>query len=183
MKVLLTSLVGWTLALSLGNSVASAQEIAQPKANRSTAVMGGISPIYSYAGRVSGPLNAHAIQYYSYGGTNGWGNPYNSAYYESGYNQVNACCRAQRRLCTPFGGMAYGCKPGCYVGINPPCPTGYDSFGVGFIPPAAPEKTGGYAPEPMPATPGVESPAPGSQDVKPEPQAVNKTNSANSKSK
>jgi hypothetical protein len=165
MKLLIAPLALIAAVTSIGIGTAGAQEIAQPAASRSTASRSGISPIYAYAGRVTGPLNANAIQYYSYGGANGWGSPYHAAYYESGYYQVNACCRASQRLCTPFGGMAYGCKPGCYVNINPPCPTGYDSFRYGFLPPMPPSPKGGYVPEPMPES------MPVAPDVKPDPQA------------
>jgi hypothetical protein len=148
---------------------------------------GGISSIYAYSGRPYGPYYANAVQFYSYGGNCGWGSPYNSIYYNSGCYLDNACCRSSRRLCTPFGGMGYGCGPGCYVATSPLCPTGCDRYGTmspspSIAPPTyAPPPAGNMQPQakpqpqPMPPVPQppVETPDPPQPLEKEDPQASN----------
>jgi hypothetical protein len=143
---------------------------------------GGISSIYAYSGRAYGPYYSNGMLYYGYGGSNGWGSPYNSVYYNSGCYNVNACCRAPRRLCTPFGGMAYGCGRGCYVVTPPTCPTVCAPYGSSILAPGvaphptyAPTPTNGSQPQPMPPKPEPpdETPAPPEPSVKPDPQASN----------
>ena len=106
---------------------------------------GGYSDKYAYAGRT-----------YSAGS---FSSAYNSGYYTSGCYYSNACCRASRRLCTPFGGMTRGHGSGCYVPTPPPCPTA-----CAYSIPSYPRAGGGtYAP---PAY-GTPTPVPSSQPVAP----------------
>ena len=144
---------------------------------------GGISSIYAYSGRAYGPYYSNGMLYYGYGGSNGWGSPYNSVYYNSGCYNVNACCRAPRRLCTPFGGMAYGCEPGCYVVTPPTCPMDcapYTSAGGAVISPptyAPPTRTqppaGGTKPQSIPPEPEQPTDTSPEPSIKPDPQASN----------
>src|SRR5258708_27791006 len=94
-----------------------------------------------------------------------YGSAYNSGYYLSGCFRSNACCRASRRLCTPFGGMSYGCTSGCYISQTPACPTtcayGYSPSGNKIFPPAlwTPAPVSLTAP-PSPAPPNPRPPTP-----------------------
>ena len=126
----------------------------------------GINPYkYSYAGRGVG-------NYY-------YASVYNSGYYASGCYQANACCRCSRRRCTLFGGMGYGCGPGCYTAIPAPCPTACAYGGNMIAPPAygtptpAPSATPPAAvpPTPAPATEDAAPPQPIEKKVTPAPQA------------
>ncbi len=152
----------------------------QPAPGSGGALGGGISSIYAYSGRYPGAYYGYGPQYYAYGGSYGWGSSYNSPYYNSGCYQANACCRAPRRLCTPFGGMAYGCGSGCYVVTPPTCPMPCDpcntsAVGPGVAPPTYPQPpAGGAQPQPMPPTPQpLDTPSPPQPTVKPAPQASN----------
>jgi hypothetical protein len=134
----------------------------------------GLSSIYGYAGRGYGPYYGYGAMYYGYGGTGSYGSAYNSAYYNSGCYQGNACCRAGRRYLTPFGGMGYGCGSGCYVQIPPPCPMVCDPCATTAAPASgtvlpAPNAT----PTPVtPQPPGAATPpAPIEKRVVPAPQA------------
>jgi hypothetical protein len=121
----------------------------------------GINPDkYSYAGR--GPGN-----YY-------YASAYNSGFYTTGCYEANACCRCCRRRCTLFGGMAYGCGPGCYTSIPLPCSTAC-AYGVPYGSPAAPPANGTPTPAPStaPPTPAPPTPAPGADDGAP-PQPIEK---------
>lgn len=95
-----------------------------------------------------------------------FGSAYTSGYYLSGCYQSNACCRASRRLCTPFGGMSYGCTPGCYIPQTPPCSTTcaytYPATGTTTAPPAY------GTPTPLPST-TPPPPAPVNPDAPPQP--------------
>jgi len=118
---------------------------------------------YGYAGR--------------YPGAYAWSSAYNSGYYTAGCYGVNACCRASRRYCTPFGGMFRGCGPGCYVAQVPPCPTNCQMGPVinAAAPPAygTPTPVPSTAPQvPTPATPPSPAPPqPVEKKVTPAPQA------------
>ena len=127
----------------------------------------------------------HDPNKYSYAapaGSGYYGSVYNSGYYTSGCYETNACCRCCRRRCTIFGGMSYGCGPGCYAAVPPPCTTTcnyadpcYQPGGMFVAPP-----TNG-TPNPAPATPGAAqpptpqapTPAPAVEDVSP-PQPIEK---------
>jgi hypothetical protein len=148
----------------------------QPAPGYGAPLGGGISSIYAYSGRYPGAYYGYGPQYYGYGGSCGWGSSYNSPYYNSGCYSANACCRAPRRLCTPFGGMAYGCGSGCYVVTPPTCPTTCDPSGAPAVGPgvAPPTYSPGAQPQPMPPTPQpLDTPAPPQPLVKPAPQASN----------
>jgi hypothetical protein len=96
---------------------------------------------------------------------------YSSGYYTSGCYEINACCRCCRRRCTLFGGMAYGCGPGCYTSIPAPCPTACAYGGYMISPPAYGTPT--PAPATAPTTPAPPTPAPGTDDGAP-PQPIEK---------
>ena len=165
----------------------------------STTPVTGYSSIYGYAGRFYGPYYGYGPSYYGYGGAGGWGTPYNSGYYGSGCYSANACCRASRRYCTPFGGMFRGCGSGCYLPTPAACPTAcaysnpcgqmtgsltpvpqtYDSP---TLTPSntAPSNTGRANPAPTynpapptPAPPDADAPTPVEKKVTPAPQAKN----------
>lgn len=154
----------------------------------STTPVTGYSSIYGYAGRFYGPYYGYGPSYYSYDGMGGWGTPYNAGYYGSGCYTANACCRASRRYCTPFGGMFRGCGCGCYIPNPPPCPTAcavVDPCGPvtgtpAPAPSAAPQTYDTPLPAPSNATPPTPQP-PAAQDpvtpvekkVTPSPQARN----------
>ncbi len=95
-----------------------------------------------------------------------YGSAYTSGYYLSGCYRENACCRASRRYCTPFGGMCYGCTSGCYIPQTPPCATtcayGYPASGTTISPPAY------GTPTPVPST-SPPPPAPSNPDAPPQP--------------
>jgi hypothetical protein len=157
----------------------------------STTPVTGYSSIYGYAGRFYGPYYGYGPSYYSYGGMGGWGTPYNAGYYGSGCYMGNACCRASRRYCTPFGGMFMGCGGGCYIPTPPPCPTAcayVDPCGPVTGTPVPSVPTPSAAPQtydtplpspsnatpPAPQPPGADEPAtPIDKKVTPAPQAKN----------
>jgi hypothetical protein len=102
----------------------------------------GINPYkYSYAAPATGGY------YYA--------SAYNSGYYTSGCYQPNSCCRCSRRRCTIFGGMSYGCGPGCYTTIPAPCPTT-----CAYIDPCA-QPGGAIIAPPANGTPGAAPGTPG----------------------
>jgi hypothetical protein len=127
-------------------------------------VMGGNSSSY--------PAGINPYKYaYPPGGGAGYSYApvYSSGYYTSGCYQANACCRCCRRRCTLFGGMAYGCSPGCYTSIPAPCPTAC-AYGGMISPPAYGTPT--PVPSAAPTTPPP-TPAPGTDDGAP-PQPIEK---------
>ena len=120
---------------------------------------------YSYSGR--------------YPGAYAWSSAYNSGYYTGGCYSVNACCRASRRYCTPFGGMFRGWGRGCYVAQAQACPTNCQ---MGPVPnqvsppaygtPTPIPATAPQSPTPTPASPPTPAPPePVEKKVRPEPQA------------
>jgi hypothetical protein len=121
-----------------------------PAAAGATGYPAGINP-YKYAY----PTRGAGSYYYA--------TAYNSGYYTTGCYEVNACCRCSRRRCTLFGGMCYGCSPGCYTSIPAPCPSTcayVDPCGNMIAPPAFGTPTPVPSTAPPAAAPPTPSPAP-----------------------
>ncbi|MGE5193011.1 MAG: hypothetical protein ACM3U2_10955, partial [Deltaproteobacteria bacterium] len=120
-------------------------------------------------------INPYKYSYVSRGmGGYYYASAYNSGYYTTGCYQTNACCRCSRRRCTLFGGMGYGCGPGCYTTIPAPCATAcapINPYGNSIAPPAYGTPT--PTPSAAPPTPAPPTPAPGTDNAAP-PQPIEK---------